>query len=112
VGEGDTARRRRPDLIRPRRNLIVQLLSLALLFAQLGMAVHAKSHLADTHGAPTQVCGQCASFAPLQNMVGGAAATVLPVAVIHDHGIAHQAASVTPYGACASFRSRAPPISS
>ena len=58
-------------MIRNRR-LIVQLLSLAFLFAQLGMAVHASMHLkAEPHGAPAQVCGQCASFAPLQNMVGG-----------------------------------------
>ena len=61
------------SLIRNRR-LIVQLLSLAFLFAQLGMAVHASTHLkAEPHGAPTQLCGQCASFAPLQNMAGGGA---------------------------------------
>jgi hypothetical protein len=98
-------------LIRNRR-LIVQLLSLAFLFAQLGMAVHASTHLkADSHGAPTQLCGHCLSFAPLQNMVGGGTLVVLPVAVSHDHVIAAKATSFAPCGRCASFRSRAPPAS-
>jgi hypothetical protein len=99
-------------LIRRNRSLLVQLLSLAFLFAQLGMAVHASTHLkAEPHGTPAQVCGQCASFAPLQNMVGGGATTILPLPVSHDHVIAAEATSVAPRGACASFRSRAPPAS-
>lgn len=106
-------RRRRPSLIRRHRRLLVQLLSLAFLFAQLGMAVHASSHLkAEPHGAPAQVCGQCASFAPLQNMVGGGALVILPVTVVHDHAVATEATSVDPHGIQASFRSRAPPASS
>ena len=99
-------------LIRRNSRLIVQLLSLAFLCAQLGMAVHASSHLkAEPHGAPAQVCGQCASFAPLQNMVGGGAIVILPVAVTHDHAVAAAATSVAPRGTPASFRSRAPPVS-
>lgn len=98
-------------MIRNRRSL-VQLLSLAFLFAQLGMAVHASTHLkAEPHGAPAQVCGQCASFAPLQNMVGGGALVILPVVVSHDHVVATEATSVAPRGTRASFRSRAPPVS-
>ena len=99
-------------LIRRHRRLIVQLLSLAFLFAQLGMAVHASTHLkAEPHGTPAQVCGQCASFAPLQNMVGGGAIVILPVAVSHDPAVATAATSVPAFGTSASFRSRAPPIS-
>ena len=76
------------------------------------MAVHASSHLkAEPHGALTQVCGQCASFAPLQNMVGGGAIVILPVAVTHDHAVAIEATSVASSGTSASFRSRAPPAS-
>ena len=56
------------------------MLSLALLFAQLGMVVHASTHLkVDPHAAPTQsqLCGECLSFAPMQNMVGGAPTVIL-----------------------------------
>ena len=99
-------------MIRRNRHLIVQLLSLAFLFAQLGMAVHASTHLkAEPHGAPAQVCGQCASFAPLQNMVGGGASIILPIAVFHVHAIVTESNSVAPRGTPASFRSRAPPVS-
>jgi len=99
-------------LIRRNSRLIVQLLSLAFLFAQLGMAVHASSHLkAEPHGAPAQVCGQCASFAPLQSMVGGGAIAVLPVVVSHDHALVTEATSRAPRGTSASFLSRGPPVS-
>ena len=99
-------------MIRRNRRLIVQLLSLAFLFAQLGMAVHASSHLkAEPHGAPAQVCGQCASFAPLQNMVGGGVIVILPVVVSHDHALVTEATSLAPRGTAASFLSRGPPVS-
>jgi hypothetical protein len=76
------------------------------------MAVHASTHLkTEPHGAPAQLCGQCASFAPLQNMAGGGATVILPVAVSHDHAVAAESISVEPRGTRASFRSRAPPIS-
>jgi len=54
----------------------------SLLFAQLGLTVHASTHLkADPHATPTktQLCGECLSFAPLQNAVGAAPAVVLAV---------------------------------
>lgn len=76
------------------------------------MAVHASSHLRDTHGAPTPACAQCASFAPLQNMAGGSATIILPATVCHNHVVAIQAISLAPRGTAASFRSRAPPASS
>jgi hypothetical protein len=93
----------------------VHVLSLALSFAQLGMVVHAGSHLkADSHSTPTQqlLCGQCASFAPLQNMVGGAPAVLLAVHVSHDRALDSAAVASVPHHAFTAFRSRAPPVSS
>ena len=65
-----------------RSRLLVHLLAFALLFAQFGLTVHASTHLkADPHAGPTktQLCGECLSFAPLQNAVGSAPAVVLAV---------------------------------
>jgi len=93
----------------------VHVLSLALLVAQLGMVVHANSHLkADPHATPTQaqLCGQCATFAPMQNMVGGAPITVLAVSVFHDRALDLAAIVSVPHHAFTAFRSRAPPIPS
>jgi hypothetical protein len=99
-------------LIRRRRRGLVHVLSLALLFAQLGMAVHASAHFgSDSHAGPAQqqLCGKCASFAPLQNMVGGAPPTVLAVEVSHDRAQERVAIAQVPYRAFSAFRSRAPP---
>lgn len=102
------------DLIRRNRKLFVHLLSLALLIAQFGMIAHASTHLrADPHAAPTQaqLCGECLSFAPLHNAVGGAPAIVIvvksPVALIHEV----VAVAAVPPRAFDAFRSRAPPVS-
>jgi hypothetical protein len=76
------------------------------------MAVHASKHLkAEPHGTPIQLCGHCLSFASLQNMVGGGATIIVPVTITHDQALATESTSVAPHGTCASFRSRAPPIS-
>lgn len=93
----------------------MHLLSLALLLAQLGMVVHANSHLkADPHAAPaqSQLCGECASFSPMQNMVGSPPAVVFEVTVSHDAAFVHAAVASVPHRAFSAFRSRAPPISS
>jgi len=90
----------------------VHVLSLALLFAQLGMVVHASSHLnSDPHATPTQqqLCGECASFAPTQNMVGGAPTVVLAVNVSTDRALECDAIVSVPHRAFSAFRSRAPP---
>ena len=90
----------------------MHVLSLALLFAQLGMVVHASSHLnADPHATPTpsQLCGECASFSPMQNMVGGALTLVLAVNVSHDLAPDCAEAVSVPHLAFSAFRSRAPP---
>lgn len=90
----------------------MHVLSLALLFAQLGMVVHASTHLkTDPHATPTQLqlCGQCASFAPMQNMVGGTSTVVLAVTVSLDAAPESDTVSQIPHRACSAFRSRAPP---
>ena len=98
-------------MIRRNRNLLVHLLSLALLLAQLGMVAHASTHLkADPHGAPVgQLCGECLSFAPLQNIVGDAP----PVAFIAKAPAERAANTSAPRAVAArafsAFRSRAPP---
>ena len=95
-----------------RSRLLVHLLSFALLFAQLGLAAHASTHLrADPHGVPTkaQLCSECLSFAPLQNVVGSAPTVVLaikPPALRIDEVAA---VATVPPRAFDAFRSRAPP---
>jgi hypothetical protein len=90
----------------------VHFLSLAFLCAQFGMVVHANSHLrADAHGAPTPLCGECLSSAPLQNMVGGGAIVIASITVQADHAIDAVVTADAPRGVFAFFRSRAPPQS-
>jgi hypothetical protein len=102
-------------LFRKHRRLIVHLLSLVLLLAQLGVQVHAYSHLkSDPDGLPstaTQLCGQCASSAPLLTVASGSYCIRVP----HQA----QAAGIAPASIGWSvqrlphpaFRSRAPPLS-
>ncbi|HEY6123969.1 MAG TPA: hypothetical protein VIV63_04910 [Steroidobacteraceae bacterium] len=93
----------------------MHVLALAFLFAQLGMVAHASSHLnSDLHAKPTagQLCGECASFSPVQNMVGGAPIVVLAVQVSHDRAAECAAVVSLPHRAFSAFRSRAPPIPS
>jgi hypothetical protein len=100
-------------LFRSSRRLIVQLLSLALLIAQLGMQAHAYSHLrsdADSlPGQPTQLCAQCASLAPLLSMASNSSCIRIPYAP-QPAGIAPQSIGThvlpLPHPL---FRSRAPP---
>ena len=97
-----------------RSRLLVHLLSFALLFAQLGLTVHASTHLkTDPHATPTktQLCGECLSFAPLQNAVGSAPAVVLAVKPPVHRIYEIEAVASVPPRAFDAFRSRAPPIS-
>lgn len=93
------------------RNRWAYLLSLALILAQWGMLAHASSHLnPDRHGTPaTKLCGECLSFAPLQNAVGGASTVVLavepPIHLLHDV----ESVPALPPRRFDAFRSRAPP---
>ena len=92
----------------------MHVLSLALLFAQLGIVVHASTHLKQNpHAAPTQaqLCGECASFAPMQNMVGGAPTVLLAVSISHDRALDCATIASVPHRAFTAFRSRAPPVS-
>jgi hypothetical protein len=100
------------DLTRRNRRWFVRFLSLAFLFAQFGMVVHASSHLRiDPHAAPaaSQLCGECLSFAPLQSMVGGGSSAILFIADSPEHAVESGAPSFVPHRAFAAYRSRAPP---
>jgi hypothetical protein len=96
-----------------RRRLIVHLLSLALLIAQLGMEAHASSHFKPhSDGLPgqtIQLCGQCASSAPLLSMTSSSCCIRVPFAP-DSAGIAPASigANVGPLPH-PPFRSRAPP---
>jgi hypothetical protein len=90
----------------------VHLLSVAFLFAQFGMVVHASTHLRQDPHASTpasQLCGECLSFAPLQSMVGGAPVVVLAVNVPHERVANSDAVSIAARRPFSAFRSRAPP---
>src|SRR6478735_2573992 len=114
-GPAPRLRGRRPEeysLIRRNRRWFVHVLSLALLFAQLGMVVHAGTHLkADPHARPSQnqLCGECVSFASMQNAVGGTPYVVFAATVTPDVAPESNAASQIPHRAFSAFRSRAPP---
>jgi len=102
------------DLTRRNRRWFVHFLSLAFLFAQFGMAVHASTHLkVDPHAAPTasQLCGECLSFAPLQSMVGGGSTAILFIADTPDRAVESGVPAFAPRRALAAYRSRAPPRS-
>ena len=93
----------------------MHVLSLALLFAQLGMVVHASTHLkTDPHARPTQsqLCGECVSFASMQNVVGGTPTVVFAATVSPEAAPESSAVSQVPHRAFSAFRSRAPPIPS
>ena len=98
-------------LIRRNRNLLVHLLSLALLLAQLGMVAHASTHLkADPHGAPIgQLCGECLSFAPLQNIVGNPPPIAFVAKAAAECAQNTSTPRAVPARAFSAFRSRAPP---
>jgi hypothetical protein len=84
-----------------------------LLIAQLGMEAHAYSHLkSDADGLPgqtNQLCGQCASSAPLLSMASGSSCVRVPYAP-QAEGVApaNIGTDVRPLPHLA-FRSRAPP---
>ena len=93
----------------------MHVLSLAMLFAQLGMVVHASTHLnTDPHAAPTQskLCGECVSFASMQNAVGATPIVVFAVTISPDAAPESDAFSQVPRRAFSAFRSRAPPVPS
>ena len=100
-------------LLRKRRRSIVHLLSLVLLFAQLGVQAHAYAHLkSDTDGLPgtaTQLCGQCASSAPLLTMASGSLCIRVPH-VSQAEGAAPASIDSSVHRLLhPAFRSRAPP---
>jgi hypothetical protein len=103
---------RRP-LVRLR---LVPQLALVLLLAQFGAQLHVLAHSGTRTDPPslpghhTQLCGECASFAPLLALQGGPVALpgIAPAAVVDI-----AATAATEPGELAhfrAFRSRAPPV--
>jgi len=92
------------------RRWFAHLLSLALLFAQLGLVAHAGTHLGEERDAPAaQLCDYCVSASALQHVAGGPAGVDFPVTVSHDSAV-EACAGVQPARASfTAFRSRAPP---
>lgn len=113
VGGYSIAERRASKLFTRHRRLIARLLSLALLAAQLGAAAHAYTHLngreSGSAPGPTQLCGTCALFAPLQAGACGSAQLAPDLAPLAGPELPDFSVPVlycTPHPA---FRSRAPP---
>jgi hypothetical protein len=102
-------------LVRYRRRPVILFALLALLFAQAGAGLHALQHFgrgADPAGVPslhTQLCLECASFAPLASVHGGGV-TALSVAALAAHWFTVVVETATvDHRSYAYFRSRAPP---
>lgn len=96
-------------LIRRNRRWTVHLLSLALFCAQLGVVLHASTHLRAESTHPAQLCSQCLSSASLQNMVGDGASIVAKAHVERAVSLDCDALPSAPLREFSAFRSRAPP---
>jgi hypothetical protein len=101
-------------LIRSRKTPIVILTLLTLLLAQAAAGLHALKHFSagvdpTLPGQHSQVCLECASFAPLVGAHGGPA-TALVVAVLTAESLRPLARSpLAGHRFQASYQSRAPP---
>jgi hypothetical protein len=97
-------------LIRRNRSLWVRLLSLALLFAQFGMAVHAATHLqGEGDVSAAQLCDYCIASSALQNMGGGDASFEFAVHALHASVVEAPPVALPASATFTAFRSRAPP---
>lgn len=102
-------------LIRYRNKPLVLLALLALLFAQAAAGLHALRHLVpagDPAGAPAshaQLCLECASFAPLASVHGGAVTSFTVAALGAETFTVVRDAATVDRGPPHYFRSRAPP---
>jgi len=95
-----------------RIRLIARLLSLALLFGQLGAEAHAYSHLTDDpHGLPgtAQNCRICLSFAPLNSAVGGSMSAFVVHQCATDDFVPLDEILVPNSPSLRAYQSRAPP---
>ena len=100
-------------LSRRRIRLIARLLSLALLFGQLGAEAHAYSHLSDdSKGLPdtAQSCRACLSFAPLASAVGGSPSAFVVHQCATDSFVPLDEVLVPDSPSHRAFQSRAPPV--
>ena len=102
-------------LIRRNRRWFVHVLSLALLFAQLGMVVHASTHLKpEPHATPTQtqLCGAVRLVRAAAEHGGRRAHRRCSRSTFPTIARTNRAAAVSvPHRAFTAFRSRAPPVS-
>jgi hypothetical protein len=106
---------RRHGLIRSFKQPIAILSLIALLIAQAAAGMHATRHLrlggerTDVPGVHTQLCLECASFAPLASAHGGSATALTIAALDIDIFVTSpgRAAAVRPLRAA--FQARAPP---
>jgi len=95
-----------------RVRLIARLLSLALLFGQLGAEAHAYSHLSDaSKGLPdtAQSCRACLSFAPLHSAVGTSASVFVVHQCATDDFVPLDEILVPNSPSLRAYQSRAPP---
>jgi hypothetical protein len=100
------------SLFRISRRWITHVVALALLAAQLGVAVHASTHLqsGDQDAALAQICDYCLTASSLHNMLDDAATAPLIVNVAHQCPRKPIAQKERPKRSFTGFRSRAPPV--
>jgi len=92
------------------RRWFTHLLSLVLLFAQLGLVAHASTHLGEERDAPAaQVCDYCVSSTALQHVAGGGTPLDFPVTIARDSAVDRHEAIEPARAGFTAFRSRAPP---
>jgi N-acyl-D-aspartate/D-glutamate deacylase len=98
-------------LIRRTRHWITQVVALALLTAQFGMAAHASTHLGnlDQDAGLAQICDYCLTASALQSMADDAAAGPVIVHVAQQCPPKPVVKKKAPKRAFTGFRSRAPP---
>ncbi len=103
------------SLVRSLNRPFVIFALLALLVAQAAAGQHAAKHFkagGDAPGLPgthTQLCLECASFAPLASAHGGAATSLTVVSLAIAEFIRTHDDTVVDLRHYASYRSRAPP---
>jgi hypothetical protein len=99
-------------LVRSSRRWITHVVALALLAAQLGIAVHASTHLqgGDQDASLAQVCDYCLTSSSLHNMLDDAAAAPIIVNVAQQCPQKPVVRKERPKRSFTGFRSRAPPV--
>ena len=106
---------RRHGLLHRLKQPIAILSLVALLIAQAAAGTHAARHLrlggerTDVPGVHTQLCLECASFAPLASAHGGSATALTVAALGIDTFVTSPGRSAAVRPLRAAFQARAPP---